>query len=98
VTETLELVPRQWKVIQHVREKYSCRACETITQPRLSDRSRQLSHRNRTVAKPLKAVHPRRLKPNLLTLGPGGQAACNRSKPLGKVTSTQVGCSAPNES
>ncbi len=33
VTETLELVPRQWKVIQHVREKYSCRACETITQP-----------------------------------------------------------------
>ena len=33
VTETLELVPRQWKVVQHVREKYSCRACEAITQP-----------------------------------------------------------------
>jgi transposase len=33
ITETLELVPRQWKVIQHVREKFSCRACETITQP-----------------------------------------------------------------
>lgn len=33
VTETLELVPRQWKVIQHVREKYSCRSCEAITQP-----------------------------------------------------------------
>jgi transposase len=33
VTESLELVPRQWKVIQHVREKYSCRACEQITQP-----------------------------------------------------------------
>jgi transposase len=33
VTETLELVPRQWKVIQHVREKFSCRACETISQP-----------------------------------------------------------------
>ncbi|TXL75469.1 IS66 family transposase [Vineibacter terrae] len=33
VTETLELVPRQWKVIQHVRPKYSCRACEAITQP-----------------------------------------------------------------
>ena len=30
VTETLELVPRQWKVIQHVREKFSCRACEAI--------------------------------------------------------------------
>ena len=33
VTETLELVPRQWKVIQHVREKFSCRSCETITRP-----------------------------------------------------------------
>jgi transposase len=33
VTETLEVVPRQWKVIQHVREKWSCRACEKITQP-----------------------------------------------------------------
>jgi len=33
VTETLELVPRQWKVIQHVREKYSCRSCEAVTQP-----------------------------------------------------------------
>jgi transposase len=33
VTETLEVVPRQWKVIQTVREKFTCRACETITQP-----------------------------------------------------------------
>jgi transposase len=33
VTEMLELVPRQWKVIEHVREKYSCRSCERITQP-----------------------------------------------------------------
>ena len=33
VTEILELVPRQWKVIQHVREKHSCRSCEKITQP-----------------------------------------------------------------
>jgi transposase len=33
VTEMLELVPRRWKVIQHVREKFSCRSCETITQP-----------------------------------------------------------------
>jgi transposase len=33
VTDTLELIPRQWKVIQHVREKFSCRACEAITQP-----------------------------------------------------------------
>ena len=33
VTETLEVVPRQWKVIQTVREKFSCRDCEKITQP-----------------------------------------------------------------
>lgn len=33
VTETLEVVPRQWKVIQTVREKFSCRDCESITQP-----------------------------------------------------------------
>jgi transposase len=33
MTETLELIPRQWKVIQHVREKFSCRACEAISQP-----------------------------------------------------------------
>jgi transposase len=33
ITETLEHVPAQWKVIQHVREKFSCRTCETITQP-----------------------------------------------------------------
>lgn len=32
VTETLEVVPRSWKVIQHVREKVSCRDCETISQ------------------------------------------------------------------
>jgi transposase len=33
ITETLEVVPRQWKVIQTVREKFSCRSCEKITQP-----------------------------------------------------------------
>ena len=33
ITETLEVIPRSWKVIQTVREKFSCRACETITQP-----------------------------------------------------------------
>ena len=33
VTETLEVVPRSWKVIQTVREKFSCRSCETIAQP-----------------------------------------------------------------
>ena len=32
MTETLELIPRQWKVIQHVREKFVGQACEAITQ------------------------------------------------------------------
>lgn len=32
VTETLEVIPRQWKVIQTVREKVSCRDCEAIAQ------------------------------------------------------------------
>ncbi|WP_192257479.1 IS66 family transposase [Mesorhizobium silamurunense] len=33
ITETLEVIPRQWKVIQTVREKFSCRQCEKIAQP-----------------------------------------------------------------
>jgi transposase len=33
VTETLDVIPRQWFVTEHVREKFSCRHCETITQP-----------------------------------------------------------------
>ena len=32
VTRTLESVPRQWKVIETVREKFSCRDCEKISQ------------------------------------------------------------------
>jgi transposase len=32
VTETLEVVPRQWKIVQYVREKFTCRACEGISQ------------------------------------------------------------------
>lgn len=33
VTETLEVIPRQWKVIQHIREKMTCRDCERISEP-----------------------------------------------------------------
>jgi transposase len=33
VTETLDAVPRQLFVTEHVREKFSCRSCEKITQP-----------------------------------------------------------------
>jgi transposase len=32
ITETLEVIPRQWKVLQHVREKFTCRDCERISQ------------------------------------------------------------------
>jgi transposase len=32
VTETLESILRRWKVIQHVREKFTCRDCEKISQ------------------------------------------------------------------
>ena len=33
VTETLEVIPRRWKVIETVRERFSCRDCEAISQP-----------------------------------------------------------------
>ena len=32
VTRTLEMSPRRWKVIETVREKFSCRDCEKISQ------------------------------------------------------------------
>jgi transposase len=32
-TETLEIEPIKWKVIQTVRERLACRSCETVTQP-----------------------------------------------------------------
>jgi len=32
VTQTLEVIPRQWKVIETVREKFTCRDCEKISQ------------------------------------------------------------------
>ncbi len=33
VTETLEVIPRRWKVIQTVREKFTCRDCEKVSHP-----------------------------------------------------------------
>jgi transposase len=33
VTETLEVIPRRFRVIETVRERFSCRDCERITQP-----------------------------------------------------------------
>jgi transposase len=32
VTETLDYVPGRFKVVQHVREAFSCRACDTVVQ------------------------------------------------------------------
>ena len=32
VTKTLESIPRKWKVIETVREKFTCRDCEKISQ------------------------------------------------------------------
>ena len=31
ITETLEIIPHHWKVIEHVREKFTCRDCEKIS-------------------------------------------------------------------
>ena len=33
MTETLEIIPRAWKVVQTVRERFACRACASISQP-----------------------------------------------------------------
>ena len=33
VTRTMESVPRRWKVIETIREKFTCRDCEKISQP-----------------------------------------------------------------
>ena len=33
VSKTLECEPRRWKVIERVREKFSCRDCEAISEP-----------------------------------------------------------------
>ncbi len=35
VTETLEVIPRQWKVVQHVREKMTCRCQWALNFPRM---------------------------------------------------------------
>ncbi len=32
VTKTLETIPRQWKVVETVREKFTCRDCEKVSQ------------------------------------------------------------------
>lgn len=48
VTETLEVIQRQWKVIQTVREKFSCRQCEAISNRRHPSTSRHAASPART--------------------------------------------------
>src|SRR5260370_22094109 len=33
VSKTLECEPRRWKIVEHVREEFSCPDCEAITEP-----------------------------------------------------------------
>lgn len=33
VSKTLECEPRRWKIVERVREKFTCRDCEAITEP-----------------------------------------------------------------
>lgn len=35
ITETLELAPERWKVIQHVREVFTCLECEKIMETQI---------------------------------------------------------------
>jgi transposase len=37
-SKTLECEPRRGKIVEHVREKFSCRDCEAITEPPASSR------------------------------------------------------------
>jgi transposase len=38
VSETLDYVPGRFKVIRHIREKLSCRACDTVVAAPVSAR------------------------------------------------------------
>ncbi len=60
VTETLEVISRQWKVVQTVRERFTCRACESITQP--PPRAFHEQARG-TLARYAPAVPPHRTRP-----------------------------------
>ena len=45
VTEVLEYIPESWKVVRHVRPKFSCRVCDTIVQaPATGLLARRLRH------------------------------------------------------
>jgi len=45
VSKTLECEPRRWKIVEHVREKFTCRDCELIGSAPQWSRSPRLSRR-----------------------------------------------------
>src|SRR5450631_1478958 len=61
VTETLESIPRRWKVIQHVREKFTCRDCEKIVSGVATTRLDATGYRSRRSSR----------EPNSVLLCPG---------------------------
>ena len=78
VTETLEVIPRQWKVIQHVREKFTCRDCEKISQPPAPFHviAARLGRAEPAGDDPVREVRPASAaEPSGRALRPGGRAA-----------------------
>ena len=78
VTETLEVIPRRWKVIQHVREKFTCRDCEKISQAAgpLSCDPARLGRPEPVGDDPVREVRAASaVEPPGRTLRPGGRAA-----------------------
>jgi transposase len=71
VTETLDYVPGRFKVIRHIREKLSCRACDTVVAALAPDHAiargragAARSHRRFQVRRPPAALPPgRNLRP-----------------------------------
>ena len=47
ITETLEAIPRQWKVIQHVRQKFTCRRARRLAKRRRPSMSSPAAPRGR---------------------------------------------------
>ncbi len=100
ITETLEIIPRQWKVIRTVQERFSCRTCETITQPpsaipcdatrlRRPEPARDRAARQ---VRPAPALEPpeRALRPRGHRLHPGRCAAATALRPLHELIAAHV--------
>jgi transposase len=104
VTETIEVVPRQWKVIQTIRERFSCRQCEAITQPQAplhvtprgfagpsfgDDPVREV--RPASAAEPTELTPcPRRDRPEPVDAGRPGGRLCRGLRPLHALVERHV--------